>query len=85
MLLPCTQQKLICPLNATYKPHMTISSCSPGHIYVSVYASYKPTAINSVNMNSGIHTSTLLVYAPQQPCMPYWTYVFPCTNTVVYI
>ena len=28
ILLPCTCQKLICPSNGTYKPHLQISSCA---------------------------------------------------------
>ena len=53
---PCTWQILICPSNATYKPHVLISSCAYIHNYVRIYASYKPNAMYSVTRNTDIHT-----------------------------
>ena len=74
MLLPFTQHKLMCSSTATYKPHNQLVLVHIRH-YVSIYVSYEPTATNNVNMNSGIHTFTLLAYSPEQICVPHCTCV----------
>ena len=57
MLLPSIFQKVLCMSNATYKPHIPISSCV--HIkdkHVTIYASHEPTAIYNVIRNTAKHT-----------------------------
>ena len=66
-LFQYTCQKLKCPSNATYKPHVPTSTCA--HMkQQSIYMPYGPTAIHNMIMNSGIHHFTLLAYAPEPTC-----------------
>ena len=55
------------PLKCGHINHM----CSLVHVhiwdnYVSIYASYEPSAISNVSRNTDIHNFTLLVFAPEQ-------------------
>ena len=43
-----------------------------------------PIAINNMIRKTGIHHFTLLAYAPESTCLPYQTYIFYWTTTVVY-
>ena len=54
-----------------------------GHIYASIYASYQPTTINNLSINSGIHT--LYWHMPLDKDACHTVHMFQGTNTVVYI
>ena len=52
--------------------------------YISTPTSYEHTTINNVTTSTGIHNFTLMAYIPKQICLPHCTYMFYCTNTVLY-
>ena len=66
--LPCMCQKLICPSNAKYKPHVPSTSCAcMRQLYIS---SYGPTAINNVTRNTALHTIHIIGICPQTNILP---------------
>ena len=96
MLLLCTWQKLMCLLNATYKPQMPIISY-PHTGRIHDWCPHMPllchyTCLKWSLLQSTIWTGTwvyihftFLAYALEQMDIPHCTYVFHYTSMVIHI
>ena len=75
-------QKQLCPSNGTYMP---TTVCADIRLLCQYTFFIDLNAINNVTTGSGTNTLTLLVYAPEQICLPYCTNVSHYTSAVVYV